>query len=105
MLRNPLCECETDFRFPLEKYNHGKKYMEPPFRAEMVLNLTRTVATQAVRGFTHQTWVSGRLNKKNDYLLKILKFPAGPPRTRIPFAEKCAHGILISAGVLAGCYQ
>ena len=34
-------------------------YMEMPFRAEMVLNLTRTVATQAVRGFTHQTWVSG----------------------------------------------
>ena len=39
-------------------------YMEMPFRAEMVLNLTRTVATQAVRGFTHQTWVSGRHENK-----------------------------------------
>ena len=26
----------------------------------------------------------------------------GPPRTRIAFAEKVAHGVLISAGVLAG---
>jgi len=50
----------------------------------MALNLTRTVATQSVRMFTHQTWVSG------------------PPRTRIPFAEKCVHGILIASGVLAG---
>jgi len=50
----------------------------------MPLNLTRTVATQAVRTFTHQGWVSG------------------PPRTRIPFAEKVAHGVLISVGVMAG---
>ena len=42
--------------------------MEMPFRAEMVLNLTRTVATQAVRGFTHQTWVSGRLGKNKTYI-------------------------------------
>ncbi len=35
------------------------------------------------RSFTHQTWVSG------------------PPRTRIPFAEKVAHGIVIAIGVLA----
>ena len=27
---------------------------------------------------------------------------SGPPRTRIPFAEKVVHGVLISAGVLAG---
>ena len=27
---------------------------------------------------------------------------AGPPRTRIAFAEKAAHGVLIAAGVLAG---
>ena len=32
------------------------------------------------------------------YLLLFL----GPPRTRIAFAEKVAHGVLISAGVLAG---
>nr|ALS05168.1 cytochrome c oxidase polypeptide [Paracalanus parvus] len=49
-----------------------------------MLNLTRTVAKQGVRTFTHTTWVSG------------------PPRTRIAFAEKVAHGVLISAGVLAG---
>jgi len=51
----------------------------------MVLPLTRSLAAHQVRRtFTHQTWVSG------------------PPRTRIAFAEKCAHGLLISAGVLTG---
>ena len=30
------------------------------------------------------------------------QFSSGPPRTRIAFAEKVAHGLLISAGVLAG---
>jgi len=50
----------------------------------MPLNLVRTVATQSTRGFAHTTWVSG------------------PPRTRIPFAEKCVHGVLIAGGVLAG---
>jgi len=51
---------------------------------KMPLNLTRAVATQSIRTFSHQGWVSG------------------PPRTRIPFAEKVVHGVLISAGVLAG---
>lgn len=50
----------------------------------MALNLTRVVAKQGVRSFTHQTWVSG------------------PPRTRISFPEKVAHGVLIAGGVLAG---
>ena len=57
---------------------------ETKLNSKMPLNLTKTVATQAVRTFSHTTWVSG------------------PPRTRISFAEKCAHGVLIAAGVLAG---
>jgi hypothetical protein len=36
-----------------------------------------------VRNFSHQTWISG------------------PPRTRISFAEKVAHGVLISVCVMA----
>jgi hypothetical protein len=32
----------------------------------------------------------------------LLQTSSGPPRTRIPFAEKVVHGVLISAGVLAG---
>jgi len=50
----------------------------------MPLNLTRIIAKPAVRNFAHTTWVSG------------------PPRTRISFAEKCVHGVLIMAGTLAG---
>ena len=36
------------------------------------------------------------------FLVFTLMYPPGPPRTRIAFAEKVAHGLLISAGVLAG---
>jgi len=50
----------------------------------MPLNLTRAIVKPAVRNFAHTTWVSG------------------PPRTRISFAEKCAHGVLIMAGTLSG---
>jgi len=50
----------------------------------MPLNLTRKLAQQSIRNFTHSTWVSG------------------PPRTRISFPEKAAHGILIMIGTLAG---
>jgi hypothetical protein len=51
----------------------------------MVLSLSRAlVQAQARRAYTHHTWVSG------------------PPRTRISFAEKCVHGALIAAGVVAG---
>ena len=55
-------------------------YTETPFRAEMVLNLTRTVATQAVRGFTHQTWVSGRFKEKekHKYCIYFLQGPLAP---------------------------
>ena len=45
--------------------------------------MTRPAGLQAVRQFTHKTWVSG------------------PPRTRIPFAEKVVHGVLIGVGVIA----
>jgi len=51
---------------------------------KMLLNLSRTVATQSARTFAHTTWVSG------------------PPRTRIPLWEKVCHGVLIAAGTLAG---
>eukprot|EP00092_Neocalanus_flemingeri_P105806 GFUD01135676.1.p1 GENE.GFUD01135676.1~~GFUD01135676.1.p1 ORF type:complete len:109 (-),score=12.71 GFUD01135676.1:15-341(-) len=40
--------------------------------------------TALARGFAHTTWVSG------------------PPRTRISFTEKVIHGVVITAGVLAG---
>jgi len=50
----------------------------------MVLNLSRRLAQQSIRNFTHTTWVSG------------------PPRTRISFAEKAVHGVLIMIGTLAG---
>jgi hypothetical protein len=80
----------------------------------MPLNLTRTVATRGVRLFSHQTWVSGsRIHmllsssfypKTEAYLSFIVSLPIfkGPPRTRIPFAEKVAHGLIISVGVLTG---
>ena len=83
--------------------------------SKMVLSLSRSLASNQIRRtFTHQTWVSGHhsyslagfawqnivtLNSVHQNFNSI--FP-GPPRTRIPFAEKCAHGLLISAGVLAG---
>ena len=79
---------------------------------KMVLSLTRSLAsTQLRRTFTHQTWVSGWTTFF--FQLSILvfhckdfqyrnQFSSGPPRTRIAFAEKVAHGLLISAGVLAG---
>ena len=65
-----------------------------------MLNLTRTVAKQGARTFSHASWVSGNVivDCKFNSFSKIL----GPPRTRIAFAEKVAHGVLISAGVLAG---
>jgi len=58
-----------------------------PNEHKMPLNLTRTIAQQGIKGirsFSHTTWVSG------------------PPRTRIPFAEKAAHGVLIMIGTLSG---
>ena len=66
---------------------------------KMPLNLTRAVATQSIRTFSHQGWVSG---ENKDYLTISNYVILGPPRTRIPFAEKVVHGVLISAGVLAG---
>ena len=67
----------------------------------MVLNLTRKIAQQTVRNFTHTTWVSGQHLKS---LLHVMMcFPlSGPPRTRISFPEKAAHGVLIMIGTLAG---
>ena len=57
----PLCKLEPILVF-LCRNKHGTIYVETPFRRDiMALNLTRTVATQAVRTFTHQTWVSGDL--------------------------------------------
>jgi len=50
----------------------------------MPLNLIRTVAKPSVRNFAHATWTSG------------------PPRTRISFPEKLAHGAVIAVGVMAG---
>jgi len=38
---------------------------------------------QNIRMFHHETWVSG------------------PPRTRISFPEKVAHGVVITCGVMA----
>ena len=60
MLWNILCELGPILVF-LCRNKHGTIYVETPFRRDMALNLTRTVATQAVRTFTHQTWVSGDL--------------------------------------------
>ena len=78
----------------------------------MVLPLTRSLAAHQVRRtFTHQTWVSGDASLVIFYKFIPIPIPLvycstppslGPPRTRIAFAEKCAHGLLISAGVLTG---
>ena len=52
---------------------------------KMISAATRAVVIPSrvlARSFTHQTWISG------------------PPRTRISFAEKVAHGLLISVCVM-----
>ena len=73
-------------------------YVSEPKQTRMVLSLSRTIAAQQIkRSFSHQTWVSGIANTST-----IGDCPPGPPRTRIAFAEKVAHGVLISCGVCAG---
>jgi len=73
--------CSYRFYRPVLKVD---KFIDEMFQNTMPLNLTRTIAQRGARSFSHTTWVSG------------------PPRTRIPFAEKAVHGLLISAGVLFG---
>ena len=48
-----------------------------------------------MKTYIHKTYILS-------YIFTLSILLPGPPRTRIPFAEKCAHGLLISAGVLAG---
>ena len=99
LLQNLLCKCETDFRYPLERNKHGKTIWR--CLSEQKWFWTWPGRLPPRLSGASRTRLGSRVGTKIRKL--ILVFHAGPPRTRIAFAEKCAHGLLISAGVLAGC--